>query len=195
VGKLESSFLGDRKTCLFEVVAELDYGDGIEYPRWIEDEVSMLERVDVTLDEQKIGTALHGQESTAGDVDAMSYVLGVSCGYDDRGEFHTFEVFNGCPGSGLQLRAGNQQYLNRRRDKIRTWMTACPSLIALGLMMISKSIPSVSITLFNAIPMSVSGGETHTLDRRVTFEIDPQVVGVEDLEFTNCRSIAQLDSL
>ena len=31
-------------------------------------------------------------------------------------------------------------------------MIACPSLIALGLMIISRSIPSLSITLFNAVP-------------------------------------------
>ena len=34
-------------------------------------------------------------------------------------------------------------------------MTACPSFIALGLMIISRSIPSVSITLFNAVLGSV----------------------------------------
>jgi len=52
-------------------------------------------------------------------------------------------------------------------------MTACPSLIALGLMMISRSIPSVSITLFNASPSNVSEERVFTLDWRVTFEIDP----------------------
>ena len=39
----------------------------------------MLEGVNVTLDEQKIGTALHGQEATTRDIDTMSYGLGVSC--------------------------------------------------------------------------------------------------------------------
>jgi len=41
------------------VVAEFDDRGGVEDPRWIEDKVSMLERVNITLNEQKIGTALH----------------------------------------------------------------------------------------------------------------------------------------
>ena len=63
----------------------------------------MRERVNVALDEQEIGTALHGQEPATRDVDTMSYVPGVNqkC-YCDR-EIHTFEVFDGCSGSRLQL--------------------------------------------------------------------------------------------
>ena len=40
--------------------------------------MAMLERVDITLDEQKIGTTLHGQEPSAGDVYTVSCILGVS---------------------------------------------------------------------------------------------------------------------
>ena len=65
-------------------------------------------------------------------------------------------------------------------------MTALPSSVSLGLMMISKSIPSSSITRFKAI-QSQSGkvvrilndGETRTL------EVDPEIVRVEDLEFAD----------
>lgn len=42
------------------MVAEFDDRDGVEDSCRIEDEMSMLERVDITLDEQKIRTALHG---------------------------------------------------------------------------------------------------------------------------------------
>lgn len=41
--------------------------------------MSVLERVNVTLDEQKIGTTLHRQESATRDVDAVTYFVGVSC--------------------------------------------------------------------------------------------------------------------
>lgn len=73
------------ETHLFEVITEFDDGDGIEDPCWVEDEISVLKRVNVTLDEQKIGTTLHGQESTTGDIDTMTYaqvsaVFGWSCG-------------------------------------------------------------------------------------------------------------------
>jgi len=68
----------------------------------------MLEGVNVTLDEQKIGTALHGQEATTGDVDTMSCSLGVSCDYGGGGKVRTFEVFNRCSGGCLQLRIGYQ---------------------------------------------------------------------------------------
>jgi len=45
--------------------------------------MSMLERVNVTLDEQKVGTALHGQEPATRDVDTVPYILGVSRGCGD----------------------------------------------------------------------------------------------------------------
>jgi hypothetical protein len=59
--------------------------------------MSMLERVNVTLDEQKIGTALHGQEPTTRDVDTVSCGLGVSRDYGNNEKVRTFEVFNRCP--------------------------------------------------------------------------------------------------
>jgi hypothetical protein len=77
--KIKTSFQEERKAHLFEVVTKLDDWDGIEDPRWIEDEIAVLERVNVALDKQKIGTTLHGQESATGDVDAVAYIVGVSC--------------------------------------------------------------------------------------------------------------------
>lgn len=52
-------FLEECEAHLFEVIAEFDDRDGVEDPRWVEDEVSVLERVNVALDEQEIGTTLH----------------------------------------------------------------------------------------------------------------------------------------
>ena len=83
------------------MVAEFDDRDGVEDPQLVEDEISMLEGVNVTLDEQKIGTALHGQEATTGNVDTVSCGLGVSCDYDGGGKVRTFEVFNRCSGGCL----------------------------------------------------------------------------------------------
>ena len=66
-------------------------------------------------------------------------------------------------------------------------MTACPSPVTLGLVMISSSIPSLSITLFNAVPRSVRE-RRRGHNRRATFEVDPYIVGVENLEFADCKS-------
>jgi len=61
----------------------------------------MLEGVNITLDEQKIGTALHRQEAATRDIDTMSCSLGVSRDYDGDGKVRTFEVFNRRSGSCL----------------------------------------------------------------------------------------------
>lgn len=53
--------------------------------------------------------------------------------------------------------------------------------------MISRSIPSAVITRFKAVPQDVKQGRDWE-DRQATFEVDPQVVGVENLEFANCKS-------
>ena len=72
MGQLERSFQAGRETRLFEVIAEFDDRDGVEDPRWVEDEMSVLERVNIALDEQEIGTALHRQEAATRDVDTMT---------------------------------------------------------------------------------------------------------------------------
>lgn len=83
------------------MVAEFDDGDGIKNPCRVEDEVSMLERVNVTLDEQKIRTTLYGQETATRDVDTVPCILGVSCDcYSDR-RARTFEVLDRSSGSRL----------------------------------------------------------------------------------------------
>lgn len=60
------------------MIAEFYDGNCVKDPCRVEDEMSVLERVDVTLDKQKIGTTLHRQESTTRDIDTVSYVLAIS---------------------------------------------------------------------------------------------------------------------
>ena len=66
-------------------------------------------------------------------------------------------------------------------------MTAWPSSVFLGLMMISKSIAESSMTPFKAIqPQSaVMVGVQKYADIQ-TLEINPDIVRVEDLEFPDC---------
>lgn len=59
-------------TNLLEVVAQLDDGSCLKHPVLIDDELTVLKRVDVALDEQQIGTALDGQEAATRDIDAVA---------------------------------------------------------------------------------------------------------------------------
>ena len=59
---------------LLEVVTELNNGRGLEHALRVDDELTVLERVDVTLDEKQVRAALHGQEPTAGNVHTVSVV-------------------------------------------------------------------------------------------------------------------------
>ena len=70
-----------------EVVPELDDGRRREHAVLVEDELAVLERVDVTLDQQQIRAALHGQEAAARHVDTVAVL----------------EVPDRCSGSGLEL--------------------------------------------------------------------------------------------
>ena len=75
---------------LLEVVAELDDGRRLEHALRIDDELPVLERVDVALDEQQVRAALDGQEAATGHVDAVRIV----------------EVLDRVTGSGLELDDG-----------------------------------------------------------------------------------------
>ena len=57
---------------LLKVVTELDNGSGLEHAQGVDHELAMLQGVDVTLDEQEIGTALDWQESASRNVDTVS---------------------------------------------------------------------------------------------------------------------------
>ena len=63
-------------------------------------------------------------------------------------------------------------------------MTACPSSVVLGFMMISRSIPSFSMTRFKA-GIAYKGMLVVRNPGSHTFEINPQVVGIENFEFAD----------
>ena len=69
------------------MVTELDYRCRLEHPVRVDDKLTMLQRVDVTLDKKKIGATLDGKESLSGNIDTVSIL----------------EVLNGCSGCCLKL--------------------------------------------------------------------------------------------
>jgi len=118
---------------LLEVVAELDHRRGLEHAALVEKELTVLQRVDVALDQEQVGTRFDWQEATPWDVDAMAVL----------------EVLDGCAGGGLELDDGLAIF------------------VGLG---INDDLKLQALGLHDA------------LERR---EVDPQVVRVEDLEFTH----------
>ena len=56
---------------LFEVIAKFYNRRGFKHSVFIDHELAMSQGVDVALDQEKIGTALHRQEAFARDVDTM----------------------------------------------------------------------------------------------------------------------------
>lgn len=122
-----------RKVYLLEMVTELDDGCGAEHTILIDDKLSMSERVNITLDEQQIGTALHRQETITRHVDTM----------------RRLEVLDSCTGSGLEL------------DDLGT---------IIGRLGVDDDLE------FHALVFH---------DTFESFEIDPDVVSVEDLELAN----------
>lgn len=109
----------------------------------------------------------------------------------DREDRHTaLEVLDGSTGGRLELQ-GHKYCLSRRKHASAygcglTWMTALPSSVSLGLMIISKSIPSSSMTRFKAIQLQserIVGIWNN--DKIQTLEVDPEIVRIEDLEFAD----------
>lgn len=72
------------------MVSELDDGRALEHPLFVDDELPVLERIDVALDQKKIRAALDGQEARTGDVDTVGVL----------------EVLDTCSGSSLELYNG-----------------------------------------------------------------------------------------
>lgn len=69
------------------MVTQLDDRSRLEHPGLIEDQLTMLKRINVALDEQQVRTTLHGQEAFTGNIDSMS-ILEVL----DRGTSSSFEL-------------------------------------------------------------------------------------------------------
>lgn len=57
---------------LLEMITELDNGCRLKHPLLVDDELTMLDAVDVGLDEEKVRAALDGQESASRNVDTMA---------------------------------------------------------------------------------------------------------------------------
>ena len=72
---------------LLEVVTELDDRSGLEHALRVDDELTVLQRVDVALDKQKIGATLDGQESASRNIDTVCIL----------------EVLDGSTGGSLEL--------------------------------------------------------------------------------------------
>ena len=72
------------------MVTELDHRRVLKHPGWIDYQLAVLQRVDITLDQQQIGARFHGKESVTRDVDAV----------------RAFEVFDGCTCCRLELDDG-----------------------------------------------------------------------------------------
>jgi hypothetical protein len=69
-------------------------------------------------------------------------------------------------------------------QKIHTWMTAFPSSVTLGLVIISSSMASVSIIRFRAAINNYVRRKSGDEDVR-TLEVNPKIVRVEYLELTD----------
>jgi len=60
-----------RATNLLEVVAQLDHWGGIKHTGFVQDELTVLERIDIALDQQQVRATLYRQESTPWNIDAV----------------------------------------------------------------------------------------------------------------------------
>jgi hypothetical protein len=103
------------------VVTQLDDRGRLEHALLVNDELAVLERVDVALDKQKIGAALHRQETLARNVNPMGVLevldgstssgfelnncVAVICGLgvDDDLELETFQVHDALEGWKCRL--------------------------------------------------------------------------------------------
>lgn len=57
---------------LLEMVSKLDDRRRLEHSLLVDDELAMLNAVDIRLDEQQVGAALHGQESASWNIHTVA---------------------------------------------------------------------------------------------------------------------------
>ena len=75
---------------LLEVIPKLDHRGGSEHPVLVDDQLPVLERINVALDEEQVRARLHGQEARTRDVHTVA----------------VREVLDGSTGGGLELDDG-----------------------------------------------------------------------------------------
>ena len=59
-------------THFLEVITKLDDGCGFKHPVLVNHELAMLQRIDIALYQQEVGTTFDWQEAFSGDVDTVS---------------------------------------------------------------------------------------------------------------------------
>ena len=72
---------------LLEMITKLNHGGCLEHPAFVQDELTVLQRVNVTLNEEQVGAGLDRKETRTRNVDAMTIL----------------EVLDGGTSSGLKL--------------------------------------------------------------------------------------------
>lgn len=93
---------------LLEVVSKFDDRSVLKHPLLANDELTVLQRIDVALDKQEIGTRFHGKEARTRDVDSVCVP----------------EVLDGCSCSGFELRSRLAVAIGSVRRSRHTWITA-----------------------------------------------------------------------
>ena len=114
---------------LLEVVTQFDDGGRLEHALLVDDELAMLERIDIALDEQQIGAALYGQETLARNIDTVGVLevldgstsggleldncVAIVCGLvvDDDLELETFRFHDALEGWKYGLGHGSEYYI------------------------------------------------------------------------------------
>lgn len=75
-------------TNLLEMITQLDDRRGLKHPLIVDDELPVLQRVDVALDQEEIGAALDRQETFTRNVDPVGVL----------------EMFDSCSSGSLELK-------------------------------------------------------------------------------------------
>lgn len=111
---VELNDLGDLLESLLElldllkVITKLDHRGRLEHPTFVQNELAVLQRVDVTLDQKQVGTGLDRKETRTRNVDTVT-ILEVL----DGGTSGSLEL-------GFQFSSGRAPVARR----VHTWTTA-----------------------------------------------------------------------
>ena len=93
---------------LLKVVTKLYHRGRLEHPAFVQDELTMLQRVNVTLDEEQVGAGLDRKETRTRNVDTVTIL----------------EVLNGGTSGGLKLWSQFSSEHTPVAHRVHTWTTA-----------------------------------------------------------------------